>query len=79
MTTETRIEFDDENSCRNFGRYWGVIYPGSSLHRVYLLETVRHRAEAAPSPDDRSDVSFREGWRSGLSAVGTVSGERKGS
>ena len=51
LTTETRIMFDDQASCRQFGRYWGVIYPGSSLHRVYLLETVRHRVEVAASQD----------------------------
>ena len=49
LTTETRIKFDDQASCRQFGRYWGVIYPGSSLHRVYLLETIRHRVEVAAS------------------------------
>lgn len=52
LTTETRLEFDDKDSCRQFGRYWGVIYPGSSMHRVLLLETVRHRAE-----------KVSEGWR----------------
>jgi hypothetical protein len=49
LTTETRIKFDDQASCRQFGRYWGVIYPGSSLHRVYLLETIRRRVEVAAS------------------------------
>jgi hypothetical protein len=54
LTTETRIIFDDQASCRQFGRYWGVIYPGSSLHRVYLLETVRHRVEAAASQEGQT-------------------------
>jgi hypothetical protein len=54
VVTETRIMFEDQASCRQFGRYWGVIYPGSSLHRVYLLETVRHRAESAFSPGGRT-------------------------
>ncbi len=54
LTTETRIKFDDQASCRQFGRYWGVIYPGSFLHRVYLLETVRHRVEAAASQEGQT-------------------------
>lgn len=57
LTTETRIMFDDQDSCREFGRYWGVMYPGSSLHRVYFLETIKHRVERgtgmALSPDGR--------------------------
>ena len=57
VVTETRVVFHDRASCRQFGRYWGVIYPGSSLHRVYLLETIRHRVEVAASLDNRSDES----------------------
>lgn len=73
VATETRITFEDQHSCRQFGRYWGVIYPGSSLHRLYLLETVRHRMEAASSPDDRSATTSPRGRRSEESTVGAVS------
>lgn len=45
LTTETRVMFKDRDSCRDFGRYWDVMYPGSSLHRVYFLETIRQRVE----------------------------------
>jgi hypothetical protein len=74
LTTETRIAFDDQHSCRRFGRYWGVIYPGSSLHRLYLLETVRHRVETA-SPDDRGATVSRRGLCSEESTMGALSGE----
>lgn len=57
LTTETRVMFEDQDSCREFGRYWGVMYPGSSLHRFYFLETIKHRVEhgagTALSPDGR--------------------------
>ncbi len=75
LTTETRIIFDDQASCRQFGRYWGVIYPGSSLHRVYLLETIRHRAEVAASPDNRSDESSRVRRRLERSVAGATAKE----
>ena len=75
IATETRITFDDQHSCRRFGRYWGVIYPGSSLHRVYLLETVRHRVETASSPNDRSDTTSPRGPRTEVSTVSSVSEE----
>jgi len=75
VATETRITFDDQHSCRQFGRYWGVIYPGSSLHRVYLLETVRHRVETASSREDRSQTTSRGGWRFEESTVGALSEE----
>jgi hypothetical protein len=75
VATETRITFDDQHSCRQFGRYWGVIYPGSSLHRVYLLETVRYRVETASSREDRSETTSRSGWRFEESTVGAVSEE----
>ncbi len=70
VVTETRIIFDDQASCRQFGRYWGVIYPGSSLHRVYLLETVRHRVEASASPGDWGSKSSHAKQRSKQSVVG---------
>jgi hypothetical protein len=76
VVTETRIMFEDQASCRQFGRYWGVIYPGSSLHRVYLLETVRHRVEAA-SPDSRGDKSSREKQSSEQSVVGAAFEEER--
>jgi hypothetical protein len=78
VVTETRVAFHDRASCRQFGRYWGVIYPGSSLHRVYLLETIRHRVEVAASPDNRSDESSREKRRPERSAAdATVTEERE--
>ncbi len=56
LTTETRMMFDDRRLCHDFGRYWGVIYPGSSLIRTDFLEAVERRAErdagTALSPDD---------------------------
>ncbi len=75
VATETRVAFDDRVSCRQFGRYWGVIYPGSSLHRVYLLETIRHRAEVAASPDNRSDESSRVRRRLERSVAGATAKE----
>lgn len=72
VVTETRITFEDQHSCRQFGRYWGVIYPGSALHRLYLLETVRHRVEAS-SPDDRSAMTSPSGRRAEESTVGALS------
>jgi hypothetical protein len=54
LTIETRIMFADGDLCHDFGWYWGVIYPGSSLVRVELLGAVEHRAETASSPDGRT-------------------------
>lgn len=54
ITTETRVMFADGDLCHDFGWYWGVIYPGSSLVRVELLKAVEDRAETALSPDDRT-------------------------
>jgi hypothetical protein len=51
LTTETRIMFADRNLCHDYYWYWGVIYPGSSLLRIDFLQAVKHRAEAALSPD----------------------------
>ncbi len=53
LTTETRIMFAVRNLCRDYFWYWGIIYPGSSLLRIDFLEAVKHRAEAALSPDAR--------------------------
>jgi hypothetical protein len=46
LTTETRMMFADRRSCHDFGWYYGVIYPGSSLIRVDILEAVKRRAES---------------------------------
>lgn len=54
LTTETRVMFAEGDLCHDFGWYWGVIYPGSSLVRVELLKAVEHRAETSSSPDDRT-------------------------
>jgi|SRR5215213_4309350 len=45
LTTETLMLYGDHASCRNFGRYWGAIYPGSSLFRIELLKTIKRRVE----------------------------------
>lgn len=45
LTTATLMMYGDSASCRNFGRYWAVIYSGSSLLRIELLETIKRRSE----------------------------------
>ena len=45
LTTETRVYATDDAGKRRFGRYWRVIYPGSSLIRMTWLRAVRKRAE----------------------------------
>lgn len=76
LTTETLMMYGDRASCRSFGRYWGVIYPGSSLFRIELLETIKRRVESsavtASSPQFRNDAAFGEGGRSEESPVGEV-------
>lgn len=54
LTTETRIMFDDQNLCHDFGWYYGVIYPGSSLIRIDFLEAVERRAEHGAQPAGRA-------------------------
>lgn len=44
LTTETRIHATDASSRRRFGRYWRVIYPGSSLIRRMWLRAVADKA-----------------------------------
>jgi len=51
FTTETRIMFAGGKPCHDYGWYWGVIYPGSSLLRIDFLEAVKYRVEGALSPD----------------------------
>lgn len=46
LTTETLMAYGGGASCRGFGRYWGVMYPGSSLLRIELLKTIKHRVES---------------------------------
>jgi hypothetical protein len=59
LTTETLMAYGDRASCRNFGRYWGVIYPGSSLLRIELLKTIKNRvessADSASLPENRKE------------------------
>lgn len=47
LTTETRIYATDAASRRRFGRYWRVIYPGSSLIRRMWLRAVAKKASAS--------------------------------
>jgi hypothetical protein len=54
LPTETHIMFADKDLCHDFGWYWGVIYPGSSLVRVNFLQAVEYRAETALSPAGRT-------------------------
>jgi hypothetical protein len=44
VTTETRIYATDRATARRFGRYWTMIYPGSSLIRYSWLRAIRRRA-----------------------------------
>lgn len=46
LTTETRVLACDDSARRTMGMYWRLIYPGSGLIRVGLLDAVRRRAEA---------------------------------
>ena len=46
VTTETRVAATDPSAARLFAAYWRVIYPGSSLLRVNLLEALKRRVEA---------------------------------
>jgi hypothetical protein len=45
LTTETRIYATDPGSRRRFGRYWRVIYPGSSLIRAMWLRAIAKKAQ----------------------------------
>jgi hypothetical protein len=47
LSTETRIRCSDEITRRQFGRYWRIIRPGSSLIRNSILRHIRHAAERA--------------------------------
>jgi hypothetical protein len=59
LTTETRIMFADGDLCHDFGWYWGVIYPGSSLVRTDFLEAVKHRTETTSSSGGQGTFSQR--------------------
>jgi hypothetical protein len=43
----------------SFGRYWGAIYPGSSLVRTDFLWAVKHLAETASSSGGQATFSQR--------------------
>ena len=47
LTTETRVSCTDAVTRRKFGRYWRLIYPGSSIIRAEWLDAIRRRAEAS--------------------------------
>lgn len=50
LTTQTRVLGTDVVATRNFGIYWRIIYPGSSLIRSTLLRAIKNRAEKAVLP-----------------------------
>lgn len=45
LTTETRVQANDDRARRIMARYWRFIYPGSGMIRRSLLEAIRLRAE----------------------------------
>ena len=73
LTTSTLMLYGDTASCRNFGRYWGVIYPGSSLVRIELLESIKRRVESDVAPGPRNTASLGRGKHSEGSRIGSVS------
>lgn len=46
--TETRVMANDEAARRKMAHYWALIYPGTAMVRVRLLEAIRLRAEQLP-------------------------------
>ena len=72
LTTSTLMLYGDTASCRNFGRYWGVIYPGSSLLRIELLESIERRVESDGAPGSRNTASFGRGKLSEGYRIGSV-------
>jgi hypothetical protein len=46
VTTETRVYATDSASVSKFGRYWRLIYPGSTLIRRMWLRAIKRRAES---------------------------------
>jgi len=45
VSTESRIYVADPTARKKFGRYWFVIYLGSSYIRTLMLQAVKRRAE----------------------------------
>lgn len=45
LSTETRIYATDRKARRDFGVYWAIIHPGSSLVRQIWLNAIKKRAE----------------------------------
>lgn len=45
LITETRIAAFGPEASRAMARYWALVYPGSGLIRVGLLQAIRRRAE----------------------------------
>ena len=45
LATETRVNGTDRSSRLRFAAYWRLIYPGSSIIRIYWLKAIQHRAE----------------------------------
>jgi hypothetical protein len=43
--TETRVLANDELARRKMAHYWTLIYPGTGMVRVSLLQAIRLRAE----------------------------------
>ncbi|CAN5708599.1 hypothetical protein BH18ACI5_BH18ACI5_01810 [soil metagenome] len=53
LLTETRVRCADDDSRRQFLRYWRVVRIGSSMTRWSMLRQIRSRAERAPDCRDR--------------------------
>ncbi len=47
LTTETRINWTDQNAGRSFKRYWRFIAPWSGLTRRLMLRAIKNAAEKA--------------------------------
>jgi hypothetical protein len=45
LSTETRVHATDRKARRNFGVYWAIIHPGSSLVRRIWLNAIKKHAE----------------------------------
>lgn len=59
LITETQVFSIGESARRDFGIYWRIIYPGSSLIRYMWLDAIRRRAEGPPGAGgaQRSGIS----------------------
>lgn len=58
LTTETRIDWTDENAGRSFRRYWRFIAPWSGLTRRLMLRAIRKSAEKGLALTSSATSSF---------------------